>query len=127
MRCRKWWWSIFLFSLGAGATNAYLVYLSACEAEGLRKKDIKSHREFLEELCEQLCHPELRICEATTKPPEREMERPSPAREERKEREANNSGGDSSGAHKAGKLTWARVAHARAGYDANLHTFTDPI
>ena len=86
MRCRKWWWSIFLFSLGAGATNAYLVYLSACEAEGLRKKDIKSHREFLEELCEQLCHPELRVREATTKPPEREMERPSPAREERKER-----------------------------------------
>jgi hypothetical protein len=33
----------------------------------------------------------------------------------------------SSGSGKAGKLTWARVNRARAGYDANQHTFTDPI
>ena len=88
-----------------------------------------SHREFLEELCDHLCHPpELRA----PKQPEREMERESPARQKRKEREsgsgsAGGSAGGSSGKEKAGKLTWARVNYARTGYDANKHTFTDPI
>jgi len=123
MRCRKWWWSVFLFALGAGATNAYLVYLSVCEYEGVAQKDAMSHREFLEELCDQLCHPERRV----PKQPEREMERPSPARQKRKEREEADAEAGSSGAEKAGRITWARVNRARAGYDANLHPFTDPI
>jgi hypothetical protein len=122
MRCRKWWWPIFLFAMGAGATNAYLVYRSVCAAEGIAKEKIMSHRAFLEELCDQLCHPELR----TPKQPEREMERESPARQKRKEREQE-SGSGSSTKEKAGKLTWARVNRARAGFDANQHTFTDPI
>ena len=54
MRCQKWWWPIFLFALGAGATDAYLVYRSVCAAEGVVKKNVMSHREFLEELCDQL-------------------------------------------------------------------------
>lgn len=118
-----------------GATNAYLVYRSVCAAEGVAKKNGRSHRQFLEELCDQLCHPELR----GPKQPEREMERESPARQKRKERDqdsaggssanekAGGSGGGSSAKEKAGKLTWARVNRARAGYDANQHTFSDPI
>lgn len=122
MRCRKWWWSIFLFSLGAGATNAYLVYLSVCEYENVAKKDVMSHRAFLEELCDQLCHPELRAPKPSA--PTREMDRPSPSRQKRKEKEAEE-GASSDG--KSGKLTWARVNRARTGYDANQHPFTDPL
>ena len=112
---------MFLFGLGVAATNAYLVYLAVCEAEGVAKKDILEQRKFREELAEQLCKPELR----KPVPPPREMERPSPARNKRKEVEASTA--NSSSAGKAGKLTWARVNKARAGFDASQHPFTDPI
>ena len=62
------------------ASRILMVYRSVCAAEGLPK--IMTQREFREELCNQLCHPELR----TPKQPEREMERESPARQKRKER-----------------------------------------
>ena len=110
MRCRKWWWPIFPFTLGAGATNAYLLYLSVCDAEGVRR-DRLSHRAFLEELSEQLCH----LSGGAAQPPQpaaREMERPSPARQKRKQAEAE---AGSSGGVKAASFTWARgTAHAPA-------------
>jgi hypothetical protein len=53
------------------------------------------------------------------------MERPSPARQKRKQAEGTEA--SSSGGVKAGRLTWARVNRARTGYDANNHMMADPI
>ena len=50
---RKWWWSIFLWAIGVGATNAYIMYESLYEEE--KKKNLAmpakwDHMEFLQQL-----------------------------------------------------------------------------
>ena len=57
---RDRWWAVFLWSLGVAATNAYLVYKEVCAYHKVAKKKIMSHRDFLCELCDMLCHPEKR-------------------------------------------------------------------
>ena len=140
MRNRKWWWSIFLFSLGVGATNAYLLYVAVCKAEGMTKEGKKagewmSHRDFLVQLSDQLCHEELR------KPKKAEPQRSSPRKRPTPDSAGSapdSASGAADGGAQDGKklgqsgtqaasITWAKVSRARTGYDANQHPHRDPF
>ena len=52
-RNRKWWWSIYLWSLGVAATNAFVMYLKLYEVEAKKHLTMPkkwTHLEFLVEL-----------------------------------------------------------------------------
>ena len=54
MRNRKWWWSIFIWSLGVARVNAWKIYNELYDAEKKEKREglpLKwSHREFIHEM-----------------------------------------------------------------------------
>jgi len=53
MRNRKWWWSIYLWAIGVGATNAYKLYDEVYERKKAGNRTLPpklDHLEFIEEL-----------------------------------------------------------------------------
>jgi len=47
LRNRKWWWSVFMWSLGVLLTNAYVMYCRVQEEGNVPKKDRLTHYDFL--------------------------------------------------------------------------------
>jgi len=47
LRNKKWWWSVFLWGLGALLTNAYITYRKVQEAAAIPVKDRLTHYDFL--------------------------------------------------------------------------------
>ena len=43
LRCKKWWFAIWLFLLGIAITNAYVLYGAVCVIDGV---EAMSHRDF---------------------------------------------------------------------------------
>lgn len=153
MRNHKWWWAIFLNMLGAGCTNAYLIYLKVCAAEGLRRKEIMTHLQFQEQLSEQLCKPGMRKpdqaagegpsgCAASGGAPSGNTPssnggggraRTGTPGSAASSSEAPDSGASAKRAKKAEsgdhavRLTWAHINKCRAGFDANNHVLDDPV
>ena len=144
MRNRKWWWSLFLYGLGVAATDAFLCYKEVCLAEGIKERRI-SHRAFMEELSDQLCHPERRVPSLTSQPAAAaaaaQTEEATPAHHGKRARTSaspssasgprpssacsNNS--DAPDSNKVSQLSWARVQSLRLGFDANEHVLEDPL
>ena len=62
MRQRKWWWAIFLWTIGVAHTNAYVCYTTLYDNHVQAKKKVShkklTHIEFLERLAKQLIWPE---------------------------------------------------------------------
>ena len=67
MRQKKWWWAIFLWAIGVGVTNAWLIYSAMYDEE--KNKQVKSkktvdlppkwtHSEFIRELIEDMLFPD---------------------------------------------------------------------
>ena len=58
VRNRKWWWSIFFWSLGVMLTNAYVMYCKVnIEEYGVSKSELMSQREFRECICKYWINP----------------------------------------------------------------------
>ena len=55
---RKWWWSIWNWSLGVHLVNAYIVYVNLNVQEGKRKEDILSHHDFCKSIALSWIYPE---------------------------------------------------------------------
>jgi len=142
MKNNKWWWSIYLWALGAAATNAYLLYVEVCTAEGVRPM---SHRDFRVELADQLCHPELRGPEPrdadedsggagnTPCPPGKRRSGPgcgpvrAPTPSTAETAETASTENDASNDTKLGKLSHAFIARARQQHAAKPHSMIDPV
>lgn len=48
LRNRKWWWSIFFWSMGVSLVNAYVLYKTYMEEEGVDSKNTLSQYQFRE-------------------------------------------------------------------------------
>ena len=46
LRNRKWWWSIFFWSIGVIIVNSYVLYVKVNLAAGKRRKDLLSHHDY---------------------------------------------------------------------------------
>ena len=136
MRNNKWWWSVWLWALGAAATNAYLLYLAVCEAAGEKPM---THRDFRVELCDQLCHPALRpkppAAPKTPKPATPATPAtpaPAPAAKKGKKRPADSEASAEKKSEEkkspvsAAQLTEPYVTRCRALHATKPHTMKDP-
>ena len=58
IRNRKWWWSIFFWSIGVMLTNAYVMYCKVQLENGIQKKDVLTHLKFREAIALYWINPE---------------------------------------------------------------------
>jgi len=60
-RNRKWWWAIYLWTIGSACTNAYKIYVKVCDAHAVPLNRRLTHLRFQATLPEQLYKPESRV------------------------------------------------------------------
>ena len=60
-RNRKWWWAIYLWTIGSACTNAYKIYVKVCDAHAVLLNRRLTHLRFQATLPEQLYKPESRV------------------------------------------------------------------
>ena len=58
LRNRKWWWSLLFWGLGVILTNAYIVYTTYNEEEGVSSKNLLSQFEFRKSIALHWINPE---------------------------------------------------------------------
>lgn len=111
MRQKKWWWSIYIWTVGTACTAAFITYNKVCAAHGIPKKKRMNHLRFQAKLAQQLCCPDKRVC------PVQDGPRTSPRKHKQKASTASApSASSGAGVGKAIRLSETRLQHVRASY-----------